>query len=59
MFKISKKESESPSTSIGLRLPNELKNVLDMLAKETGVTRNQIILQAITYALNNMKKNHK
>lgn len=59
MFKISKKETESPSASIGLRLPNELKVVLDNLAKETGVNRNQIILQAITYALNNMKKSHK
>ena len=59
MFKISKKENECPSTSIGLRLPNELKESLDCLARETGVNRNQIILQAITYALNNMKKSHK
>lgn len=59
MFIINKKETEAPSTSIGLRLPNELKERLDCLANDTGVNRNQIILQAITYALKNMKKNHK
>ena len=59
MFIISKKDNESPSTCIGLRLPNDLKESLDQLAKETGVNRNQIILQAINYALKNIKKSHK
>ena len=42
------------STVISLRLPREMLKVIDEVAKETGRTRNEILVLSMEFALDNM-----
>lgn len=56
MFEIKKEHNVPPTSSIGVRIPNELVSELDDIVSETGVNRNQVIVQALKYALSRRKK---
>jgi len=54
LSKIEKEKNEK--TIISIRLDNDMLNVIDKLARETDISRNQVIIQCIEYALKNSKK---
>ena len=41
---------------ISIRIDKEMLNVIDNLANETDISRNEMIVQCIEYALKNSKK---
>lgn len=41
---------------ISIRIDKEMLNVVDSLANETDISRNEMIIQCIEYALKNFKK---
>ncbi|MCL2049790.1 MAG: ribbon-helix-helix domain-containing protein [Defluviitaleaceae bacterium] len=41
---------------ISIRIDRDMLTILDGLANETDISRNEMIIQCIEYALNNFKK---
>jgi len=48
--------AKNEKTNISLRIDNDMLNVIDKLARETNISRTQMIIQCIEYALKNSKK---
>jgi len=53
-FKVEKEKTEK--VVISIRIDNDMLNIIDKLSGETGISRNQVIIQCIEYALKNSKK---
>lgn len=54
-FKITVKKYKGDTSVISLRLPIELVNTLDELAKETGRTRNDIMQRYLEFSIDNLE----
>jgi len=47
---------KNEKTVISIRIDRDTLNVIDDLASETDISRNEMIIQCINYALENTKK---
>jgi len=47
---------KNEKTVISIRIDRDILNVIDDLASETDISRNEMIIQCINYALENTKK---
>lgn len=54
-LKITIKKYQGETSVISLRLPIELVNTLDELAKETGRTRNDIMQRCLEFSIDNLE----
>ena len=52
---ISSKKFRGDSSVVSVRLPNDMIDKLDAIAKQTGRTRNEIILKCLTYSIENIE----
>ena len=50
------KPTKSEKTVISIRIDNDLLNLVDKMATKTNISRNELIIQCIDYALDNTKK---
>ena len=49
------KKYAAASTVISVRVPKDMAQALDTLADETGRTRNELIVMALEFALDNLE----
>ena len=54
-FKVTPKKYAAASTVISVRVPKDMAQALDTLADETGRTRNELIVMALEFALDNLE----
>ncbi len=54
-FQIDSKKQKKQSTNRTIRLPNELFEKLNVLAKKNSISFNRLIVQCIEYALDNIQ----
>lgn len=54
-FKVTPKKYSAASTVISVRVPKDMAQALDTLADETGRTRNELIVMALEFALDNLE----
>ena len=47
---------KNEKTVISIRIDRDILNIIDDLASETDISRNEMIIQCINYALENTKK---
>ena len=47
------KPFKNEKTVISIRIDREILNIIDNIANETDISRNEMIIQCIEYALNN------
>jgi len=50
------KPSRSEKTIISIRIDNDMLSAIDKLARETDISRSQMVIQCIEYALKNSEK---
>ena len=51
---ISVKKYSGESSVVSLRMPDELIKKIDLVAEQTGRTRNEIIIKCLDFAIDNM-----
>ena len=54
-FKVTPKKYATATTVISVRVPKDMAQALDTLADETGRTRNELIVMALEFALDNLE----
>jgi predicted transcriptional regulator len=54
-FKPTKQIKSTEKSVISIRLDNEILKTVDEMAVKTDISRNEFIVQCITYALDNLK----
>ena len=52
---ISSKKFRGDSSVVSVRLPNDMIEMLDEIAEQTGRTRNEIIQKCLTYSIENLE----
>lgn len=52
MFEIPQKKYVGESTIISMRMPKDMLEEIDAIVKETGRTRNELMLSGLEFALN-------
>jgi predicted DNA-binding protein len=52
---ISSKKFRGDSSVVSVRLPNDMLEKLDMIADQTGRTRNEIIQKCLIYSIENIE----
>ena len=52
---ISSKKFRGDSSVVSVRLPNDMIEKLDAIAKQTGRTRNEIIQKCLAYSIENIE----
>ena len=52
---ISSKKYRGDSTVISIRLPDELVKKLDIIAEDTGRTRNEVIQKCLAFSVDNLE----